>query len=210
MQTLIDNLRRTTAPAIVLGAAIVLCGAAPAVAARQTKTPALSAAQLVPTLHRINQMEIDAGKVAQDKGASDVAKEYGATLERQHEAADDNLKKYASEAKLDLNGSVPPAVETALRNAQAKLNQLKNVQDGMTFDREFAEAMARDHGQAISLVDRARTQIHDPKLEALLGQIEPMLREHQQMADNLLASSRIAAAAASRATAQGRRPSATH
>lgn len=146
---------------------------------------AMTAAQLMPTLHAFNQVEIEAGRTAEERGASDAVKQYGATLVRDHEAADKNLKHLAAEEKVALDENVPPVAQFALRDAKGELTNLSTV-GGQAFDREFATTMLQQHQLALRLVDQARSNISDPKLKALLGEVAPDLREHAQIASNIL------------------------
>lgn len=147
--------------------------------------PALTTAELVATLHQINRMEIDAGKMAQDKGASQAVRDLGQTLERDHQAADDQLKDYAGKNKLNVDAAVPSSVSTDLQRTEEEMDHLQKV-SGAVFDRQFATDMVRDHEKAIGIVSKARAGAADPQLQTLLGDLEPQLREHQQLARNVL------------------------
>lgn len=147
--------------------------------------PALNAVELVPTLHRINEMEIDAGKMAENKGGTQAMKNYGEKLQRDHQAADNQLSAYAAEAKIDVNGSVPAPVARKLQQAKEQMSALQNV-NGEAFDRRFAEQMVHGHKGAIAMLDKSKPKIADPKLRALLTGLEPALRSHEQIAANLL------------------------
>jgi predicted outer membrane protein len=57
---------------------------------------------------------------------------------------------------------------------------------GQAFDHEFASMMVQDHQKIIQLVDLAAPGVTDPKLKVLLGELEPNLREHEQIAANIL------------------------
>ena len=187
MREVLGYLGRTVL--MVLGAIPLLAGPAGATSAvggaGPAKLPALTPAELVPALHAINQAEIEAGRKAEERGLSDGVRQYGATLVRDHQAADENLKHFASEENLDVNGKIPPRVDAALQHARNELANLSTV-GGEAFDHEFASMMLADHQKAIQLVDRAASSITDPKLKSLLGQIEPNLREHEQIASNIL------------------------
>jgi len=187
MTKVLRHLGRDGLASIALGAVLLLAGPAATSAGRATAAspPALTPAELVPVLHAINQAEIEAGRKAIERGLSDAVRQYGATLVRDHEAADENLKHFAAEGKLDVNGKIPPRVEAALRHAREELANLSTV-GGEAFDHQFAAMMLADHQQAIQLVDRAGPSITEPKLKSLLGQIEPNLREHEQIASNIL------------------------
>ena len=150
-----------------------------------SKLAPITAAELVSTLHAVNQVEIQAGKMAQARGATDAVKQYGATLTRDHEAADANLQQLAAQEKLALDANMPSAAQLAIRDAKGEMANLSTV-GGEAFDREFATTMVQQQQAAIRFVDRARRTITDAKLRALLGQVEPNLREHEQIGSNIL------------------------
>ncbi len=174
-------------------------------------TPPLNAVELVPTLHQINEMEIGAGKMAEQKGYTQAMRDYGAKLEADHQAADNQLSAYAAEAKIDINGTVPSPVAKSLRQAGTQMDALKKV-DGEAFDRRFAEQMVHGHKGAIAMLDKSKHKITDPKFEALLAKLEPTLQSHEQIAANLLSGMHGVSTnegSTSSAMAQGRRPPTT-
>lgn len=189
MRNAFGYLGRAAALAIGFGATLALAGPAAGKSAGSDpsacKMPAITAAGLVSTLHAINQTEIQAGRKAEERGVSDAVRQYGATLVRDHEAADENLKHYAAQENIDVNGRIPPRVEAPLRHARSELANLSTL-GGQAFEHEFASMMLQDQQTAIQLVDRARPSITDPKLKALLGEVEPDLRAHEQIASNIL------------------------
>jgi putative membrane protein len=153
----------------------------------ETKLPAMTAAQVLPTLHAINQVEIEAGRIAQERGSSDTVKQYGATLRRDHETADKNLKQIAGQENVELDFDIPPAAQSAFHNAKGELDNLSTV-GGQAFDYEFATTMLEQQQSAIRFVDRARQNVTDPKLKALLDDVEPDLREHEEIAAEILSA----------------------
>ena len=66
-----------------------------AASTRRTEMDGLNAAALIPTLHRMNEIEIDAGRMAQSNSASEAVKDYGRQLEQDHQAADQDLEAFA-------------------------------------------------------------------------------------------------------------------
>jgi putative membrane protein len=185
-------------------------GAAPSAKAaiRAERTPGQTAeAGIVKRLNGMNQTEISAGKMAQKDGQARAVRDFGATLVRDHTAAEKKLEEYAKHAKIDLKFTTPElAADMARQRSQMdRMNQLK----GAEFDRAFVNAMVDDHRQAISFVERARPGVTDPKLNALLGDMLPTLRKHEETASKLAAKQMTASmpkAAPARGTAAGRRP----
>ncbi len=181
----------TAALAALAGGGVSLAGGAAAAASGGVP---FTASETVGTLHRVNQMEIEAGKIAQRLGASEAVRKYGATLEHDHAEADERLKRYATQHRVDLDTAPPVGVGSALAQARTELQNLTRL-GGASFDLAFAELMRRDHQTIITAVDRARVEIVDPQLKALLGQLEPELREHEQMAAGLLSDAHTRARA---------------
>jgi len=171
--------------------------------ARAAGGPPFTPGELVGTLHRVNQVEIEAGKMAERRGGTQAMKDYGATLRHDHATADERLRRYADEHHLNLDTTPPVGIGSELAQTRGELENLENL-GGASFDREFAELMAWDHQKAIIMVDRARRQTRDPQLKAMLDEVEPNLREHAQIAANLLMGTvQSAAGAATRPTPKG-------
>ena len=204
---------RALTPLFMAGFAFALAGLTAVYAASSGAgtAPALNTVELVPTLHCINEMEIDAGKMAQNKGSTQAMKDYGKKLQRDHQSADDQLSAYATKAKIDMKGNVPSPVAKSLQHAKDQMDALKNV-NGESFDRRFAEQMVHGHKGAIAMLDKSMPKVTDPKFKALLTELEPTLKSHEHIAANLLGEMHGVSAnegSTASATAQGRRPPTT-
>jgi putative membrane protein len=160
-------------------------GTATAARAAGGGPPPITPGELVGTLHRVNQMEIDAGRMAQRRGATPTIRHYGETLEHDHRLAEDRLRQYADQHHLDLDTAPPIGVGDDLAQARGELDNLKEL-GGASFDSEFAELMVSSHRRAIQVVDRARATVNDPQLQALLDGLEPQLRHHEELASDFL------------------------
>lgn len=147
--------------------------------------PAFSDDQLLGTLHRINRMQIEAGRMAEKNAAARAVKRYGKTLVREHGRADRDLASYARKTGVDLDAALPAGMNTELTAARTKLNNLQTLH-GSVFDQDFANLMVRDHQRAIALVRQGRAQVNDPRLKSMLSQMETELRAHKQTAASLL------------------------
>jgi len=178
-------------------AAFATASSAASAAGNETKTShgkesamALAPAELVAALHQVNQFEIDAGKVAQDRATATSVKEYGEKLERDHKAADDKLTEYASNKKISLD-SVPASVSQKMQDMRTKLDGLRK-ESGAVFDRQFTQTMKMGHDDAIKMIDDSRAGVGDPRLKTLLGSLEPTLHAHRQIAENILKGLNVA------------------
>jgi putative membrane protein len=93
--------------------------------------------KFISTAIQHNYAEIDAGKLAQEKGTNPVVKEYGAMLVRDHGAANEKAQAVAKELKVD-----PPTGADVMHKASyVKLKVLS----GDTFDKSFVNGMVSDH-----------------------------------------------------------------
>jgi putative membrane protein len=145
-------------------------------AAAPDKAATAQTAQVLTKLHQSNQMEIAAGKLAQEKGQSKDVKSFGKTLVTDHSAADKKVMALAKEEKIDLPAEAPPP---------GKMDMLKNA-PAADFDKMFASHMLEDHKKDIAEAKEARESTTDPKLKALLASTIPVLEKHRDIAQKLV------------------------
>ena len=139
--------------------------------------PSADTASVLIKLHHSNQMEIAAGKVAQEKGQSKQVKSFGKTLVTDHAAADKKVIKLANDEKIEL--------PTGAGMPDGQMDKL-SAAPSTDFDRMFASEMLEDHQKAIGEVKEARDSTMDPKVKALLSQILPVLERHRFIAQKLV------------------------
>jgi putative membrane protein len=163
-------------------------------------------ARIIAKLHHINQMEVDAGKLAEDKGQAKAVRDYGARLVRDHQSADKKIVAYADKNGIDAN-AMPPAGNDQEAKDMDKMDRLRNL-TGAEFDRTFASTMLEGHQKAIDLVQSARDTVTDGQLKGMLGQLLPTLEKHRQIAQNLVSTQNVSTdeETGAKSTVQGRRP----
>jgi putative membrane protein len=122
-----------------------------------------------------NIAEVDAGKLAQEKGKSDGVKQYGAMLEKDHGAA--NEKAIAAAKSL---GVEPPTGSSV--GEKATYVKLK-VLTGDTFDRSFAKGMVKDHEKDIKEYQKAAAK--RDAAGAYAKETLPTLQSHLKAAQTL-------------------------
>jgi putative membrane protein len=144
-------------------------------------------AHVVAKLHQVNQMEITVGKLAENQAQSKQARDFGARLVKDHQAADKKVMSYADKTGIDANAMPQPGSDEEAK-MQEKVDHLRNL-SGADFDREFATMMADGHRQVIDQVTSARSTVTDPKLKSLLGELLPTLQKHYQTAQTLVSKS---------------------
>ncbi|HWE24676.1 MAG TPA: DUF4142 domain-containing protein [Myxococcales bacterium] len=145
----------------------------------------LSEQELLPKLHHVNQEEIKAGHLAQQKGTSSDVKRYGAMLVTDHQKADHDLTALASKANIDLTAMKTDTKSQEKREVkQHKMDQLQGM-TGKDFDRGFAQMMVNGHQHVIDVIKASRDDC-SKQVQALLDKQLPVLQKHLDMAKDVL------------------------
>ena len=134
-------------------------------------------AEVLGKLHHANQMEIAAGKLAQEKGQSKDVKSFGKTLVTDHTASDTKVMALAKEEKIELTTAAPMPDQM--------MDKLKTA-TGADFDKVFATSMLEDHKKDIAEAKAARDSTSDAKLKKLLTATIPVLEKHREIAQKLV------------------------
>lgn len=121
--------------------------------------------------------EVELGRLAAERGASDAVKQFGQRMVDDHSKANDELKQWAATAGVTL----PTALDAKHQAVVAKLNRLS----GAAFDRAYAKEMVKDHTKAVQLFQRQADRGTDAGLKSFASSKLPTLQEHLQMARSL-------------------------
>ena len=120
--------------------------------------------------------EVEAGKLAQQKGNSPAVKDYGAKMVTDHTKANEELTKIAS-----AKGVTPPGtLDSAHKSDIDKLSK----QSGADFDKAFMKQMVADHKTTVSLFEKEAKSGKDGDLKQFASTTLPTLHEHLQMAQD--------------------------
>jgi putative membrane protein len=139
-------------------------------------------ARLVTLLHHVNQEEVAAGKLAQEKGSSQEIKDYGRKLVSDHTRMDQDVLAAATKAGIRPNDSELSAHDKeAMKVDKKKMEQIRRL-SGSELDKAFAQEMSRDHDHMISMLRDAKKQVSAPMRE-LIDSTIPVLQEHKDLAD---------------------------
>jgi putative membrane protein len=159
-----------------------------------TSSKKLDQTQLLQKLHHVNQEEIKAGELAQQKGSSSDVKSYGAMLVKDHQQADRELTTLAGKVNVDLTAMKTDQESREKREVkQHKMEQLQKM-TGKDFDRGFAQMMVNGHQQVIDVVKNSRDDVK-PDVKSFLDKQLPVLQKHADMAKDLLNKSATTATA---------------
>ncbi len=157
-------------------------------------------------LHAVNQMEIQAGQLAEKNGSTSRIRTFGKRLVMDHRFADRLLQQYLDYRHLSLNSAVASpllmgsnpasqaqlaagaqplsaAVQGMLAQTQHSLANLEGLK-GKLFDQGFLAVMRQGHLQSMGALREVQSQV-TPRLRGLLGRLMPVLQEHEELAQKL-------------------------
>lgn len=118
--------------------------------------------------------EVELGRLAAERGASDAVKQFGQRMVDDHSRANSELMQLISGKGIQL----PTALDA---KHQAKVARMARL-SGAAFDRAYAKEMVKDHNKTVSLFQRQATGGADVDLKAFAQKTLPALQEHLQMA----------------------------
>jgi putative membrane protein len=142
-----------------------------ATAASAEDAPKAEVTAVLGKLHESNQKEVHMGQDARQNGKSQGVKDFGATLERDHTAADEKVMALARKRNIELPTAPPQHAMPPAAN----------------YDEQFASMMVDDHKKDIDEVKKARDTTTDTELKGLLTDLLPTLEKHLQTAESLSA-----------------------
>lgn len=141
-------------------------------------------AKIVAHLHAVDQMEIDAGKLAETNGAA-PGKAYGKKLVADHSSFDTKLVAFAKKHGLSTIPADPTQSEAEKKDMMDEMTKLKGLK-GAAFDSELGTRMAADHDKEVGKLDSAT--VADKDLAAMLKPLKPTLQAHADAARKLTAT----------------------
>ena len=145
--------------------------------------------QILAHVHHADQMEVQAGKLAVEQGASQGVKEYGQMLIDDHGKNDREVLAFAQKEGLSLPAVQPMDQADKIdmkesSDAMAKLRQLH----GAEFDKEFLRTMIAMHDKTIAKLDSSIAKATNPSLASMLRDMLPVLEKHRDKARALIAA----------------------
>jgi putative membrane protein len=137
-------------------------------------------------VHHVNVMEIDMGKLAQQKGTAGV-KRYGETLVRDHGTADKDAMAFAKKhglAKIPDDKPVTAADQQEMKDTMDQMAKLKTMK-GADFDKTYLQMMVDGHEKELAKSDPLIAQATDPELKTMLEGRKTSLQRHADLAKEL-------------------------
>jgi putative membrane protein len=114
--------------------------------------------------------EVDAGRLAQEKGNSQQVKDFGAMMVKDHSAANEKLQALASSKGITL----PTSASVGQMATKAKLDVLS----GDTFDKSYVKGQISAHRQTVALFHKEISSGQDADAKAFATATLPTVRAH--------------------------------
>ncbi|HEX3560937.1 MAG TPA: DUF4142 domain-containing protein [Pyrinomonadaceae bacterium] len=117
--------------------------------------------------------EVELGRVAAQKGASDEVRQFGQRMVDDHSKANQDLMQVASAKGLTL----PTALDAKHQADVQKLSALS----GDKFDKEYVGMMVKDHKEDVADFQKESTGGADADLKSFASRTLPVIQDHLQM-----------------------------
>lgn len=119
-------------------------------------------------------MEVELGRMATEKGASDAVKQFGQRMVADHTRVNAELTQLASSKGMSL------PMELGAKH-RADVTNLSNL-SGAEFDKAYAKLMVNSHKKKVSAFEKQSKDGADAELKAFAAKTLPGVQEHLQMA----------------------------
>jgi putative membrane protein len=120
--------------------------------------------------------EVELGRLATEKAASDEVKKFGQRMVDDHSKASEELKTLAQNKHITLPDAIDPQ-DKALHDRLAKLS-------GAAFDRAYMQAMLADHRKDVNEFRIEARSGKDADVKGWAAKTLPTLEEHLKMAQD--------------------------
>jgi putative membrane protein len=171
--------------------------AAPAPAAAQAPAQAASLAadsSFIATAGSLGLLQVKLGKIAQDKGSSDVVRDFGKRMVDEFSQANKELAAGAKQAAY--------AAPVVLRQHQQVLDRLSRTGRG-SFDKKYMAEMVTAHDQMAQLFKQEAEEGRIASLKRLASEMLPTVERHQSLATQTAGSVGVSVTASTPRARQG-------
>jgi len=117
-----------------------------------------------------SMMEVELGKIAQEKASSTRVKAFGEMMVKDHSEANQNLKSIAT----SLNIALPDSVSD---DAKKEIDKIKKKK-GRDFDKAYVDMMVEDHKKDIAEFRKCADQCSDSTIKSFAYNTLPVLEKH--------------------------------
>jgi putative membrane protein len=142
-------------------------------------------AQIAHIVVTANQVDIDAGKVAETHGQSAEVKAFGKQMVTDHTAV--NKQATALVTKLKVKPEDNPTSQSLKSGGDANVKHLKTLK-GAAFDKAYVDQEVTYHQQVLDAIDKTLIpNAKNAELKALIEKVRPAIDGHLQHAKQLQA-----------------------
>ncbi|MDX5348050.1 MAG: DUF4142 domain-containing protein [Hymenobacteraceae bacterium] len=115
-------------------------------------------------------MEVELGKMAQEKAQTQEVKDFGAMMVKDHSAANEELKQLAAQKNITLPDSM----------SEGHMDHVKELREktGMDFDKAYMSLMVEDHQEDVEMFEEAANNMQDADVKAFASKTVTTLRQH--------------------------------
>lgn len=122
-------------------------------------------------------LEVELGKLAQERASSQEVRAFGAMMERDHLQANEQLKQVAQRMQLSLPASLDPQL-------RSHIDQLKS-KSGEEFDKAYMDMMVNEHRDDIDKFETAKNRASNSELKRWVENTLPVLESHLEEAKRI-------------------------
>ena len=142
-------------------------------------------AQIAAIVVTANQVDIDAGKLAESKGKSKEVKAFGKMMVTDHTGVNKSAKDLVT--KLHVKPEDNPTAESLKKGGQENVAHLKTLK-GDAFDKAYIEHEVAYHQQVLDAMDKTLIpSAQNAELKALLVKVRPAFVAHLEHAKKIQA-----------------------
>jgi len=121
-------------------------------------------------------MEVQLGKLATEKAASQQVKDFGKKMEQDHSKANTEIQQLASSK----NVAIADKLEGKHKSTYDRLAKLS----GEKFDREYMKAMIDDHKDDVDKFQKEADKGNDAEVKQFAAKTLPTLKQHLDLAQS--------------------------
>ena len=138
-------------------------------------------------MHQTNLMEIELGKIAEQKAASSEVRAYADQLVQDHTNVDRMVVAQAQETGTNLkNGAEARQAVRSETARQKELERKLKAAQGADFDRLYLKETNAEHEKLIRKLQQDKQNTSDQELETLIEKVIPVLEQHRDLAQILM------------------------
>jgi predicted outer membrane protein len=135
-------------------------------------------------LHHVNMLEIEAGRLAWQKGQSKSVRNYGEQLMRDHQINDRRLMAFVAKNDILIDRVPATTAKQSAKDAEMTASLLRA--SATDFDRVFLQQMSVGHANTVNELTGAIDQMLNITARNFLSKMKPILVQHEKLGNILL------------------------